>query len=111
MHGGEDRSIPVRYGLFHSHRALRRGGETAVQDFRREMGIPGRVAFAASRALEPITLNPGKALVAAILAGGVITAGLLGGIKLRRSRRHISPYDVHHPPVWDKSGGYEAVGI
>ena len=111
VRGGEDRSVPVRYGIFHSHRALRRGGEQAIQDFRREMGVPGRVLFAASRAMEPITLNPGKAVIAAILAGGVITAGLLCGLKLRRSRRRISPYDVHHPPVWDKSGGYEAVGI
>jgi alkyl hydroperoxide reductase subunit AhpC len=111
VHGGEDRSIPVRYGLFHSHRALRRGGESAVENFRREMGIPGRVVFAASRAMEPITLNPGKAFVAAALAGGIITAGLLVGLKMRRQHRRIrSPYDVH-PSDWNKSGGYEAVGI
>jgi peroxiredoxin len=114
VHGGEDRSVPVKYGLFYTHRALRRGGRDAVENFRREMGIPGRVAFATSRAVEPIALNPGKAILAAVIAGGVIVAGLLGGRKLRQSRRHPvrPPYDVHRPPAdRDKSGGYEAVGI
>lgn len=113
VRGGEDRSVPVRYGLLHAHRALRRGGREAVEEFRREMGVPGRVVFAASRAVEPIALNPGKAIVAAVLAGGVITAGLLGGRKLRQRRklRTRAPYDVHRPAEWDKSGGYEAVGI
>ena len=113
VHGGEDRSVPVKYGLLHSHRALRRAGQQAVDDFRREMGIPGRLAFAASRAVEPITLNPGKALLAAGLAAGVITAGLFAGWKLRqrfRSRARL-PYDVHRPAEWERGGGYEAVGI
>ena len=113
VHGGEDRSVPVKYGLLHSHRALRRAGRQAVDNFRREMGISGRVAFATSRAIEPIALNPGKALLAAGLAAGVITAGLFGGWKLRqlfRARTRL-PYDVHRPAEWDKSGGYEAVGI
>lgn len=114
VHGGEDRAVPVKYGLFYAHRALRRGGRDAVDNFRREMGIPGRVAFAASRAVEPIALNPGKAILAAVIAGGVIVAGLLGGRKLRQSRRYPSrpPYDMHRPPAGrDKSSGYEAVGI
>ncbi len=113
VHGGEDRSVPVKYGLLHSHRALRRAGSQAVQDFRREMGIPGRVAFATSRAVEPIALNPGKALLAAGLAAGVITAGLFAGWKLRQRfrRRSRAPYDVHRPVASDKTGGYEAVGI
>jgi len=113
VHGGEDRSVPVKYGLLHSHRALRRAGRQAVDNFRSEMGIPGRVAFATSRAVEPIALNPGKALLAAGLAAGVITAGLFAGWKLRqrfRSRARL-PYDVHRPAKWDKTGGYEAVGI
>ena len=112
VHGGEDRSVPVKYGLLHSHRALRRAGAQAVEDFRREMGIPGRIAFATSRAVAPIALNPGKALLAAGLAAGVITAGLFAGWKLRqrfRSRARL-PYDVHRPVEW-KTGGYEAVGI
>ena len=114
VHGGEDRSVPVKYGLFYAHRALRRGGREAVENFRSEMGIPGRVAFAASRAVEPIALNPGKAIFAAVIAGGVIVAGLLGGRKMRQGRRYQArpPYDLHRPPAGrDKSGGYEAVGI
>lgn len=115
VHGGEDRSLPLKYGLLHSHRALHRAGRQAVEDFRREMGIPGRLAFATSRAIEPITLNPGKALLAAGLAAGVIAGGLFGGWKLRqrfrsRARTHY-PYDVHPKVEWDKTGGYEAVGI
>ena len=113
VHGGEDRSVPVKYGLLHSHRALRRAGRQAVDDFRRELGISGRVAFATSRAVEPIALNPGKALLAAGLAAGVITAGLFAGWKLRqrfRSRTRV-PYDVHRPFERDTAGGYEAVGI
>jgi len=113
VHGGEDRSVPVKYGILHSNRALRRAGPKAVADFQREMGIPGRVAVAASRAVEPITLNPGKALLAAGLAAGVIAAGLFGGRALRRRLRFRSraPYDVHRPAQWDRTGGYEAVGI
>lgn len=113
VHGGEDRSVPVKYGILHSNRALRRAGPKAVEDFQREMGIPGRVAVAASRAVEPIALNPGKALLAAGLAAGVITAGLFGGRALRRllGFRSRAPYDVHRPADWDRSGGYEAVGI
>ena len=87
VHGGEDRSVPVKYGLLHSHRALRRAGPQAVEDFRREMGIPGRIAFATSRAVAPIALNPGKALLAAGLAAGVITAGLFAGWTLRQRFR------------------------
>src|SRR5581483_3171638 len=46
--GGEDRSIPLRYGMLHTHRALERSGRKASREFRESMGVPGRVAMTAS---------------------------------------------------------------
>jgi peroxiredoxin len=96
VNGGEDRSMPLSYAMVHAHRALERGGPQAVSDFRRALGVPGRVALAASRIAEPIALNPGRAFAAAAIAGGVLTAGLLAGRALRAKRLGPrAPYDVY----------------
>ncbi len=108
--GGEDTSMPLAYAMFHAHRALSRGGDQAIEDFRRELGFPGRVAHTASRVAEPIALHPGRAIAGALIAGGVITGGLLLGRKLRQKRYGSlrSPYqfDSQRP----REGDY-AVGI
>ena len=96
VNGGEDRSFPLSYAMVHSYRAVERGGEKALSDFRAALGARARLVLAASRVAQPIALNPGKAFAAAAIAGGVVTAGLLAGRKLREKRlasRH--PYDVY----------------
>jgi hypothetical protein len=113
VRGGEDRSMPMRYGLLHSHRALERGGKTSVREFREAMGAPGRLATATSRAAEPVVLHPIRALAGAAIAGVVIVAGVMAGLKLRQRRLQMrSPYYFPRPHRRrEESGGYEAVGI
>jgi peroxiredoxin len=99
VNGGEDRSFPVSYPVMHSYRALERGGEKSLADFRQALGPRARFLLASSRLAEPIALNPGKAFAAAAIAGGVITAGLLAGRKLRNKRlTNRRPYDVYESP-------------
>lgn len=86
VRGGQDTGMPLTFAMFHAHRALDRGGRKAIEDFRRELGVPGRIVHTASRVVEPIVLYPGRAIAAALIAGGVITAGLLVGHKLRQRR-------------------------
>jgi alkyl hydroperoxide reductase subunit AhpC len=94
--GGENRSFPLSYALVHAYRVLERGGEKSLADFRQALGPRARLVLASSRIAEPIALHPGKAIAAAAIAGGVLTAGLLAGRKLRDKRlfaRH--PYGVY----------------
>ncbi|MGZ4839678.1 MAG: peroxiredoxin family protein [Terriglobales bacterium] len=86
VHGGEDTSMPLTFAMFHAHRALDRGGSKAIADFRRELGVPGRIVLTAGQVVEPIALYPGRAIAAVLIAGGVITAGLLLGRRLRQKR-------------------------
>ncbi len=96
VNGGEHTSMPASYAAIHSYRALERGGSKSLDDFRQAMGLPGRVALATSRIIHPVASNPGKSVVAAALAVGVVTAGVLAGKKLReRGWRHDLPYDIH----------------
>ncbi len=114
VRGGEDTSAPLAYMMMHAHRALDRGGEDAVRDFRRELGVPGRVAHTASRVVEPIALHPGRAIAGALIAGGVITGGVLLGRKLRRQRFPSLRNPYQYEPQRSRSTGAEgdyAVGI
>jgi peroxiredoxin len=96
VNGGEDRSFPLSYAVMHSYRALERGGEKSLDDFRQALGPRARLVLASSRLAQPIALNPGKAFAAAAIAGGVLTAGLLAGRKLRDKRlSQRQPYDVY----------------
>ncbi len=115
--GGEDRSMPMSYAVIHSYRALERGGDQSLADFRRSMGLPGRAVLAASRVVRPVAMNPGKAVAAVALTAGALTAGLLAGRKLRqRRRRHDMPYDIHEGLIRRRGAAtgtddYEPVGI
>lgn len=113
VRGGEDTSMPIAYALFHAHRALDRGGDKAIEDFRRELGMPGRLAHTASRVAQPIALYPGRAFAAALIAGGVIVGGLLLGRKLRWQRYGSlrSPYRYQGVQPRETTEGDYAVGI
>jgi peroxiredoxin len=114
VNGGEDRSFPLSYAMVHSYRAVERGGEKALSDFREALGPRARFVLATSRIAEPISLNPGKAFAAAAIAGGVVTAGLLAGRKLRDKRRASRhPYNVYESRPAKRTGTdySEPVGI
>ena len=117
VNGGEDRSMPVSYAVVHSYRALERGGEQSLGDFRESMGLPGRAILTASRLVQPVAANPGKAVAAVALTAGALTAGLLAGKKLRQRRwRHETPYDIHKALVRRRgtatgTDDYEPVGV
>ena len=109
--------MPMSYAVVHSYRALQRGGEQSLADFRRSMGLPGRALLTASRMARPVAMNPGRTVAAVALAAGAITAGLFAGKKLRQRRwRHEMPYDIHEGLVHRKgtatgTDDYEPVGI
>jgi peroxiredoxin len=110
--GGEHTSLPVRYGMLHSHRALERGGAQAVRDFKQALGARGRLAVTASRMTEPVVLHPGRVFLAVGLTGGVIGGALYAGMKLRQKMlQRRSPYYFPRSRVKGETGGYEAVGI
>ena len=115
--GGEHTAIPKLYPMLHAYRALERGGEKSLHDFRTSMGVPGRAALVAGRVARPVAEHPMRALTAALLTGAVVAAGVLAGRKLRRRRmRTYLPYDVHEAAV-DRTrtatgtDDYEPVGI
>lgn len=112
--GGQDLSIPSPQLLWRAHRALDRGGKSSVSNFRREMGLPGRVILFSSRVAGPIVENPGKTILSVVAAALVLGAGVWGGLALRRKRlgTYRNPYQsrkFQHP--LNDAGGYEAVGI
>ncbi|HKW66163.1 MAG TPA: redoxin domain-containing protein [Terriglobales bacterium] len=113
VRGGEDTSLPRRYGMLHAHRALERGGRRAVGDFKEAMGATGRVAMATSRMAEPVMLHPIKAFAAVAIAGGVVAGALYAGMRLLQRRLQMrSPYYFPRPRRRKgEAGGYEAVGI
>lgn len=111
--GGEDTKPPLTYAMLHTHRALERGGDQAIQDFRDEMGRTGWAVEMGSRVVQPVALNPGKSFAGAAIAGGVIVGGLFLGRYLRRQwRGQRMPYQFGNVRRTQKNeeGDY-AVGI
>lgn len=114
VHGGDDIAMPMANSMLFTHRALERGGEESIRNFREAMGMPGRVALVSSRVMEPVALHPFRVFTGALLASGVIAGALYAGHKLRQKRFGFrSPYDLHVRPPHTASTGeeYEAVGI
>lgn len=110
VNGGEDLSLPMGYAILNSHRALGRGGEKAVREFREGLGRTGRILHSTSRVVGPVVLNPGRSLTAAGLAAGVIAGGLYVGYRLRRARLNRS-YDPYHYATRPEPNDEYAVGI
>lgn len=114
VYGGEDTSMPALKPMLHAYRALERGGNKSIEDFRREMGMPGRMAVMGSRIAGPVANNPGTSLATAAAIVGVLGLGIWVGRELRRRRFENQPYRY---PDYDRrrteSGfnDYEAVGI
>ena len=93
VRGGEDKGWPPPLrSLLYSHRALERGGERAISEFRRELGVPGEIALVSSRLASPVVEHP-RATAATIAAvAGVLGLGLWVGLALRRRRFERTPY-------------------
>ena len=111
---GQDLSLPSPQLLWRASRALERGGRRSVANFRREMGLPGRVILMSNRLAGPIVDNPGKAAAGVLAAALVLGLGVWGGFALRRKRRstYRSPYESRKfQRSLNHEGGYEAVGI
>lgn len=114
VNGGEDTTMPSTYAMLHSYRALERGGSKAIQEFRNEFGLPGRVAVVGSRIAQPIAMNPGRAIAGVALTAGVIVGSVMLGRLLRERRlRSRMPYQFerYRPPRGATGNEYEAVGI
>lgn len=114
VNGGEDTTMPSTYAMLHTYRALERGGRRSIHDFRREMGLSGRMAVMGSRIAEPIASNPKLTIAGVLATAGVITAGLLVGraLRARRLRARQPYYFEHYRPERGTTGTeYEAVGI
>lgn len=117
VHGGEYHGIPKASALLHTHRALKRGGKKSINDFKNEMGWPGRLAVTGSHAVEPVVEHPWTVLAMAGAAAGVVALGIWGGLMLRKRRNqsYRNPYDYGQFKSRRRDsndrGDYEAVGI
>lgn len=113
---GQDLSMPLSYGVLFSYRALERGGQKALDDFRESFGVPGRMVITASRVARPLLENPGRVLAIVALTGAVLAGGLYAGFELRKRRLGVrrNPYRAYEKQeVRDTDTGtdYGAVGI
>jgi peroxiredoxin len=116
VNGGQDLSMPLSYSVLYSYRALERGGEQSLKDFREALGLPGRVALAASHVADSMLKKPGRILAVGALTAAVLAGGLYAGFELRKRRIGVrrNPYRAYERDrVRDTETGtdYGAVGI
>jgi peroxiredoxin len=111
VRGGESGSAPMTYAALHSHRALERGGQKAIREFREGLGGPGKLAHSAGRYVGPLVLNPGRTFATAGLVAAVISGGLYVGWRLRQARLSRSQDPYHYGMRSEISEGDYAVGI
>ncbi len=116
VNGGQDLSMPLSYSVLHSYRALERGGEDSLKDFREALGLRGRVALATSHAADSFLGHPGRWLAVSALTAAVLAGGLYAGFELRKRRlgTRRNPYRAYEKDqVRDTETGtdYGAVGI
>lgn len=112
--GGQDLSEPLSYARLSSYRALERGGERSLSDFRKALGFSHR-AVAASRGEKSFIENPGRIVAVGALTAAVLAGGLYAGFELRKKRLGLrNPYRAYEKDrVRDTETGtdYGAVGI
>jgi hypothetical protein len=99
--------------MLFAHRALERGGQSAISNFRSEMGVPGRMVVMGSRVARPVADNPGTSVATAAAIAGVIGLGLWAGKQLREKRFADRPYRFPSYRRRSETDNYgdEAVGI
>jgi peroxiredoxin len=116
VRGGEDLSMPLSYARLYSYRALERGGEESVNDFRTAMGRHWYEPMAGSSLAESLLQRPGRILAVTALTTVVLAGGLYAGFELRKRRLGVrrNPYRAYEKDkVRDAEAGtdYGAVGI
>jgi peroxiredoxin len=112
VNDGEDASLPPLKTIFHAQRALERGGGVAIDNFREEMGLPGRIALTGGRLARPVVENPRTAAATVAAFAGVVGLGLWVGMQLRRKRFENTPYRYQSSPrIRPKGDDDYAVGI
>jgi alkyl hydroperoxide reductase subunit AhpC len=116
VNGGQDLDMPMPYSSLDAYRALERGGKESLNDFRRALGLPARVALTASHMARPLLDNPGRVMSIAALTAAVLAGGLYAGFELRK-RRLGTPQNPYRAYERDKGRDtetgtdYGAVGI
>jgi peroxiredoxin len=111
VNGGESETVPALKPMLYAHRALERGGQKAISNFRSELGFPGRMAITGGRVARPVAEHPKTTVATAVAVAGVLGLGLWLGKELRNRRFQRTPYDF---PEYRRGSGfndYEAVGI
>jgi glutathione peroxidase-family protein len=116
VHGGQDLTMPFSHVTLYSYRALERGGEESLKDFRKALGLPARTAISMARASRAWITTPGRILALSALTAAVLAGGLYAGFELRRKRLGLprNPYRAYEKQrVRDTDTGtdYGAVGI
>jgi peroxiredoxin len=111
VHGGQSQSMPALKPMLYAHRALERGGQRSISNFRNELGIPGRMAVAGGRIARPVAEHPRTSIATAVAVAGVVGLGLWLGNELRRRRFARRPYDFPDYRRGSAYNDYEAVGI
>jgi hypothetical protein len=114
--GSEDLSMPLSYAGLHSYRALERGGNDSVRDFRAALGVSTRDRRSFSELSNDIMAHPGRVIAVLALSGAVLASGLYAGFELRKRRLGVrkNPYRAYEKEkVRDTETGtdYGAVGI
>jgi peroxiredoxin len=114
--GGEDLSMPFSHVALYSYRALERGGEESLKDFRKALGLPARSPVSLARTSRAWITTPGRILALSALTAAVLAGGLYAGFELRRKRLGLprNPYRAYEKQrVRDTDTGtdYGAVGI
>jgi alkyl hydroperoxide reductase subunit AhpC len=111
VHGGQHASMPAIRPMVYAHRALERGGERSISNFRSEFGIPGRMAVAGGRIARPVADHPVITIASAAAIAGVLGLGLWLGSELRQRRFARRPYEFPRYRRGENFNDYEAVGI
>jgi peroxiredoxin len=115
VNGGQDLTIPLSYRALSSYRALERGGERSLREFREALGLPGGGLHRGSGGKSLIE-RPGRIVAVSALTAAVLVGGLYTGYELRRRRLGLrrNPYRAYEKEkIRDTETGedYGAVGI
>jgi peroxiredoxin len=116
VNGGQDLTMPLSYTALSSYRALERGGQQALRDFRDALGLPAPAREPESSAESSMFERPGRIVAVGALTAAVLAGGLYAGFELRKKRLGLrrNPYRAYEKEkVQDTETGedYGAVGI
>lgn len=116
INGGQDLAMPLSYAALSSYRALERGGQQALKDFRDALGLPALVREPESSGETSLFERPGRIVAVGALTAAVLAGGLYAGFELRKKRLGLrrNPYRAYEKEkIRDTETGedYGAVGI